>query len=173
MDSSCLRSSRITRSREGDQGTADAGRGTPISTERLRSGPASCERRSGEARCPFGQFSITPVTIQLADRVAIRGASPRLAARKVTCLVVFRKIAWTGVDSEEPVVLESAARHGVSEDDALHAWAFAIDAYNVGEGMVMYIGPDRSGALLEVGVVEWHEVVAIVHAMPARPQFQR
>lgn len=39
--------------------------------------------------------------------------------------------------------------------------------------MVMYIGPDRSGLLLEVGVVEWHDELAIVHAMPARPRFLR
>lgn len=74
-------------------------------------------------------------------------------------------------DVEEPVVLESSARHGVAEDDALHAWAFAVDIYDIGEGLVMYIGPDRSGALLEVGAVDWYGTVAIVHAMPARPKF--
>jgi hypothetical protein len=77
------------------------------------------------------------------------------------------------VEHQAPVVLESAARHGVNEDDARHAWAFAIDAYTIGEGMVMYIGPSRSGELLEVGVVEWHGLLAIVHAMPARPKFLR
>ncbi|MGH3442935.1 MAG: hypothetical protein ACRDUY_13025 [Nitriliruptorales bacterium] len=77
------------------------------------------------------------------------------------------------MDSEPPVVLDSAARHGVSDADALHAYAFAIDSFIVGEGMVMYIGPDRSGLLLEVGVVDWHEALAIVHAMPARPRFLR
>lgn len=77
------------------------------------------------------------------------------------------------MESDDPVVLESATRHGVNEDDARHAWAFAIDTYTIGEGMVMYIGPSRSGELLEVGVVEWHSVLAIVHAMPARPKFLR
>lgn len=62
---------------------------------------------------------------------------------------------------------------GVADEDALHAWAFAIDAYTVSEGMVMYIGPDRAGNLLEIGVVEWHDGLAIVHAMPARPKFLR
>lgn len=32
----------------------------------------------------------------------------------------------------------------------------------------MYVGPDRSGNPLEVGVVDWHDALAIVHAMPAR-----
>ena len=70
-------------------------------------------------------------------------------------------------------MLASAARHGVTADDALHAWAFAVGAYMLSEEMVMYIGPDRAGNLLEVGVVEWHEELAIVHAMPARPKFWR
>jgi hypothetical protein len=76
-------------------------------------------------------------------------------------------------DDEPPIVLHSAARHGVEEDDALHAWAFAVDAYVVGTSMVMYIGPDRAGNLLEIGVVEWYEQLAIVHAMPARDKFLR
>ena len=68
-------------------------------------------------------------------------------------------------------MVASAARHGVASEDALHAWAFAVDASILGEEMVMDIGPDRAGNLLEVGVVEWHEDLAIVHAMPARPKF--
>jgi hypothetical protein len=77
------------------------------------------------------------------------------------------------VDEDAPIVLQSAARHGVAEPDALHAWAFAIDVYILREHMLMYIGPDRAGRLLEVGVVEWHEELAIVHAMPVRPKFLR
>jgi hypothetical protein len=77
------------------------------------------------------------------------------------------------VDSEPPFVLESAGRHGVSEQDALHAYAFAVDSFIVDDGMVMYVGPDGSGRLLEVGVVEWHDDLAIVHAMPARSKFLR
>lgn len=76
-------------------------------------------------------------------------------------------------DGDTPIVLQSAGRHGVSDADALHAWAFAVDAYTVDEGMVIYIGPDQAGNLLEVGVVEWHDELAIAHAMPARPRFLR
>lgn len=77
------------------------------------------------------------------------------------------------MEQDEPLVLDSAKRHGVGEADALHAWAFAIDVYRVGDGMVMYIGPSRSGNLLEVGVVDWYGIVAIAHAMPARDKFLR
>lgn len=84
---------------------------------------------------------------------------------------------WQGnlewVSDDEPIVLQSAARHGVAGEDALHAWAFAIDLYDMGEGMVMYIGPDRAGNLLEVGVIDWHGAAAIAHAQPARPKFLR
>lgn len=73
--------------------------------------------------------------------------------------------------AEPPIVLHSASRHGVAEDDALHAWAFATAAYHVTGDMVMYIGPSRAGALLEIGVVDWHDTLAIVHAMPARKKF--
>lgn len=55
----------------------------------------------------------------------------------------------------------------------LHAWAFAIDAYDMGDGLVMFIGPDRAGGLLEVGLVEWHGIVAVAHPMRARPRFLR
>jgi len=77
------------------------------------------------------------------------------------------------VNADPPIVLHSATRHGVADEDALHAWAFAVDAYDVREGMVMYIGPDRAGNLLEIGVVGWHNEVAIVHAMRARSKFLR
>lgn len=72
-----------------------------------------------------------------------------------------------------PLVLESASRHGVSEDDALHAYQFVLTAFEVSEGMQMFIGPSRIGELLEVGVVRWHGVCAIVHAMPARAKYLR
>jgi hypothetical protein len=39
--------------------------------------------------------------------------------------------------------------------------------------MIVDVGPDRAGGLLEIGVVQWHDEVAIVHAMPARPRCLR
>lgn len=77
------------------------------------------------------------------------------------------------MDDDPPLVLASASRHGIHGDDALHAWAFALDAFELEHGMVMYVGPATTGDLLEVGVVEWHGTLAIVHAMPAREKFLR
>jgi hypothetical protein len=77
------------------------------------------------------------------------------------------------VDAEAPIVLPRAARHGIADVDSIHAWAFAVDAYDLGEGLVVYIGPDRAGNLLEVGVADWHDELTIVHARRARPRFLR
>jgi hypothetical protein len=77
------------------------------------------------------------------------------------------------VHGEPPIALESACRHGISGPDMLHAWAFATDVFELSEEMVLYVGPDRAGNMLEVGVVEWHEDWAIAHAMRARPRFLR
>ena len=43
---------------------------------------------------------------------------------------------------EEPVIVESAHRHGVVETDMLHALRFAITHVRQDDDMVMFIGPD-------------------------------
>jgi hypothetical protein len=74
----------------------------------------------------------------------------------------------------EPVIAPSARRHGVDDEDMLHAYQNATDAWALDEGLVMLIGPDRSGALLEIGVVRADDgTPVIVHAMKARPKFLR
>lgn len=74
----------------------------------------------------------------------------------------------------EPVIASSARRHGVDDRDMLHAYRNAIDAWALDEGLVMLVGPDRSGALLEIGMVRSDDGTAvIVHAMKARPKFLR
>ncbi|SEE26840.1 hypothetical protein [Ruania alba] len=77
------------------------------------------------------------------------------------------------MEDHEPIVTESALRHGVSDVDMLHALEFNVRHYVLDDGMTMFIGPSTSGLLLEIGVIEWYENVAIVHAMPARDQFLR
>ncbi|CAN5342034.1 hypothetical protein BH23ACT9_BH23ACT9_19360 [soil metagenome] len=38
----------------------------------------------------------------------------------------------------------------------------------------MYVGPSRTGVLLEIGVLDVHTAEAlIIHAMPARPAYLR
>lgn len=54
----------------------------------------------------------------------------------------------------EPVILDSARRHGVSDEDMQHAFRNPVGSFLVGEDMTMVIGADQAGRLTEVGVVE-------------------
>lgn len=72
------------------------------------------------------------------------------------------------------VIRNSARKHRVGDDDMLHALRHAIRYFDLDEGFLMIVGPDRAGELIEVGVTRSEGVVTIVHAMsPARPGFRR
>lgn len=73
-----------------------------------------------------------------------------------------------------PTILESAYRHGVSGGAMFHALRFPVRHFVQDDSMTMFIGPDESGILIEVGVIEWHGVIAIAHAIrPARSKYLR
>lgn len=72
----------------------------------------------------------------------------------------------------EPVVLASARKHGVRDEDSLHAYANPIRVLRL-DDLLMLIGPDAAGRLLEIGVSNADGIDFIVHAMPARPKFLR
>ena len=66
----------------------------------------------------------------------------------------------------------SARKHGVSDDDMLHALRNHWQAFETDDpDATMYIGPARNAEALEVGVVNDEEGTAVIHAMPARPKF--
>lgn len=71
---------------------------------------------------------------------------------------------------EDPVILQSARKHRVSDDDMMHAYRHPIRVFDL-DDLTMLVGSDRSGRPLEIGVAasDGHEF--IVHAMPARPRF--
>ncbi|MGH9189426.1 MAG: hypothetical protein ACRD0Q_05275 [Acidimicrobiales bacterium] len=70
----------------------------------------------------------------------------------------------------DPVVLASARKHGVRDDDMLHAYRNPIRVFDLGD-LTMLIGAGESAALLEVGVAAGEGIEFIVHAMPARSKF--
>ena len=70
----------------------------------------------------------------------------------------------------DPVILESARKHQVSDDDMLHAYRNPIRVFDLGE-LTMLIGPDTAARLLEVGVSDAEGIEFVVHAMPARDKF--
>ncbi|ABH00951.1 conserved hypothetical protein (plasmid) [Rhodococcus jostii RHA1] len=74
----------------------------------------------------------------------------------------------------EPVIAESAYKHGIDSEDMVHAFNNAIKAYSVDEGFAMLIGPGRDASLIEVGYVTSSDGAhVIVHAMKARGKYLR
>lgn len=72
----------------------------------------------------------------------------------------------------EPIIADSARKHGVADDDLIHAFSNPMRAFDLGEGFTMLVGGDRSGQLIEIGVVDGDLGPVIVHGMrPARRKF--
>lgn len=62
----------------------------------------------------------------------------------------------------------------MSEGDILHAWRHAIRLVEYqydGEERLLVIGPDTTGALLEIVAVPASSPVRIIHADRLRPKF--
>jgi len=72
-------------------------------------------------------------------------------------------------------VLRSALRHGIPDEDILHAINHAITVDEVGDDPVRWLvlGPDRAGNLLELVVMDRADGPAVIHAMPMRAQYRR
>lgn len=71
----------------------------------------------------------------------------------------------------DPVILTSARTHGIHDSDMLHAYHHPIRLFAMDDDLVMVVGADPTGRLLEVGVASAEGVEFIVHAMPARKRF--
>lgn len=66
----------------------------------------------------------------------------------------------------------SARKHGVREEDMLHALRHHLRAFETDDpAVVMFVGPSTGGEPLEIGVVTDEDGTAIIHAMTARPKF--
>jgi len=72
----------------------------------------------------------------------------------------------------DPVISSSARKHGIEDEDMLHAYRNPIRVFDLGE-VVMLIGADQNGRFLEIGVAQGEGVEFVVHAMPARSKFLR
>ncbi|MYC44676.1 MAG: hypothetical protein F4X49_03860 [Acidimicrobiia bacterium] len=70
----------------------------------------------------------------------------------------------------DPVILGSARKHGISDDDMLHAYRNPIRVFDL-DDLIMLVGPDESARLVEIGVAGSEGVDFIVHAMTARRRF--
>jgi len=70
-------------------------------------------------------------------------------------------------------IVESARKHGVADIDIQHAWTNALRyvpfEYD-GEDRLLVIGPDSTGALLELVAVPVDAPARIIHADRLRPK---
>jgi hypothetical protein len=71
----------------------------------------------------------------------------------------------------EPIIADSARKHGVRDQDILHAFRNPLRTEDRGDGFTMLTGGSRTGELLEVGVADSEDGPVIIHAMPARKQY--
>lgn len=72
-----------------------------------------------------------------------------------------------------PLIVNSARKHGIPDDDMLHAFDHPVPSWELDDGLTMLIGPARDAQLLEVGAVVGDAGPVIVHAKKARPRFLR
>ncbi len=70
------------------------------------------------------------------------------------------------------MILASARKHAVSDDDILHAYRHPTRVLQL-DDLIMLIGPSQTGQLLEIGVSRADGIDFIIHAMTARPKFTR
>ncbi len=71
-------------------------------------------------------------------------------------------------------ISESARKHGVDEEDIVHAWENAIRYVEYdydGDERLLVIGADRHGRMLELVAVPADEPTRIIHADRLRPEF--
>lgn len=71
-------------------------------------------------------------------------------------------------------ITTSALKHGITEADIVHAWENAIRFVEFeydGQARLLVIGPDTSGALLELVAVPVDAPTRIIHADRLRPKF--
>lgn len=73
----------------------------------------------------------------------------------------------------EPIIADSARKHGITDEDMLHAYRNPIRLFELDEGLTMIIGANRTAVVLEVGVVQGVTAPVIIHAMQAREKFLR
>ena len=67
-------------------------------------------------------------------------------------------------------ILASARKHGIAGEDILHAFRNAILEVT-DDDIVMLVGPNRDGNLVEVAIIRSENGFLIIHAMQARKKY--
>lgn len=71
------------------------------------------------------------------------------------------------------MIAPSALKHDIDETDILHAYRNPVRIWDLGDGFIMVVGPNRAAIFLEVGYVQGEQVHVVVHAMLACEKFLR
>ena len=73
----------------------------------------------------------------------------------------------------EPVITDDARKHGVPDEDILHAFNNTLDSFDDPDDpdFIIQTGPDTAGRFIELGVVTEDHFAYILHAMPARRRY--
>lgn len=74
---------------------------------------------------------------------------------------------------EQPIIAPSALKHGLNEEEILHAYRNPLRMWDLGDGFTMMIGPNAAALILEVGYIDGDAAVVVVHAMRAREKYLR
>jgi hypothetical protein len=74
---------------------------------------------------------------------------------------------------EVVLIVDSARKHGIADEDVLHAFDHPVSYEDLDDGFVMVIGPTSSAQLVELGVLDTDHGPVIVHAMTARRKYLR
>lgn len=166
-----MRNRRLRRTRfghrQGEQHPRDR-RGTPRrSPRRLSASPRRLPASPGRLPASPGR----PLPGQ-PDQATTAPGTTLWGQDKVTCLPDPRQANLSYV-AGEPHIAKSAHRSGIDDQDIRHALHNALWIEPLDEGLSMFVGPDRAGRLLEVGVVDSRDGPIVVHAMEARPKYRR
>lgn len=71
-------------------------------------------------------------------------------------------------------ILPSARKHGYDDPDIRHALQFQMFRWPPQEnGCEMIVGPSKTGALMEIGIVRSDDDTVVIHADRARDKFLR
>jgi hypothetical protein len=74
---------------------------------------------------------------------------------------------------EVPLIASTARKHGIRDDDMIHAFNNPVLVEDLDDGFTMFIGADQAGNVIEVGVIDSTDGPIIVHAMTARAKYLR
>lgn len=76
-------------------------------------------------------------------------------------------------DTGHVEIYRSARKHGIADDDIVHAIEHALAIGEQEDAKTLYLGPDRSGNLLEiVSVARDDGTEIVIHAMRMRAKYK-